>query len=487
MRFKLIFSIVGFMGILCGISMMFPAFTDMFYGYHNAAKRFAVSAGLCVAVGLLIRLICGVREEPLRIKEMFLTTTLIWVFCTLFVALPFFVSVYQISWTDSVFEAMSGLTTTGATVLSGLDNMTPGILLWRSMLQWVGGAGIVIVVITILPALRIGGMQFFTTESSAGSERDLPTVIQNMRAILIYFIGLTVVCALCLKLAGMTGFDAINHAMTTISTGGFSTHDSSINYFKNSTIEWILTFFMFISGLPLILGLYLFKRRWRAVKEDSQIFFYIKFICISVLLLTLLRWLSYRFAPVELLNYIREGLFAVVSVMTTTGFVSENYQLWGNFALAFFMFLLVVGGCTGSTTGGVKMFRFSVLSRASVVRLKTVVQPHGVFVPRYGSHTITDDILISVLVFFGLYLATAIGITLILSGYGLDFVSALSAALSSLSNVGPALGHLIGPDKTFEFLPDGVKWILTFAMLIGRLEFVSVFVLFFPFLWRRNV
>lgn len=487
MRFRLIFSIVGFMGILCGIAMMIPAFADMFYGYHSAAQRFAVSAALCISIGLLMRLICGVREEPLRTKEMFLTTTLIWVFCALFSALPFFVSGYQISWTDSVFEAMSGLTTTGATVLSGLDDMTPGILLWRSMLQWVGGAGIVIVVITILPALRIGGMQFFTTESSAGSDRDLPTVIQNMRAILIYFIGLTVVCALCLKGAGMTGFDSLNHAMTTIATGGFSTHDASIGYFKNPTIEWILTFFMFVSGLPLILGLYLLKRRWRAIKEDSQIFFYIKFIILSVLLLTALRWLAHRFAPVELFNYIREGLFAIVSVVTTTGFVSENYQVWGNFALTFFMFLLLVGGCTGSTTGGIKMFRFSVLSRASAVRLKTAVQPHGVFIPRYGSHSITDDILISVLVFFGLYLATAIGITLFLSGYGLDFVSALSATLSSLSNVGPALGDLIGPDKTFEVLPDGVKWILTFAMLIGRLEFISVFVLFFPFLWRRNV
>lgn len=487
MRFKLIFSIVGFMGILCGIAMMIPAFTDMFYGHYDAGQRFLISGALCVAIGLLIRLICGVREEPLRIKEMFLTTTLIWVFCALFCAIPFFVSVYKISLTDAVFEAMSGLTTTGATVLSGLDNMTPGILLWRSILQWVGGAGIVIVVITILPALRIGGMQFFTTESSAGSERDLPTVIQNMRAILVYFIGLTVLCAILLKWAGMTGFDSLNHAMTTISTGGFSTHDTSIGYFKNPTIEWIVMLFMFISGMPLILGLHLFKRRWRSIKEDSQILFYVKFIFLSVLLLTFLRWLSYRFAPVELMVYIREGLFAIVSVVTTTGFVSENYQIWGNFALAFFMFLLVVGGCTGSTTGGIKMFRFSVLSRASAVRLKTVVQPYGVFIPRYGSHTITDDVLISVLVFFGLYLGTAVIISLGLSAYGLDFVSALSASLTALSNVGPALGGLIGPDKTFALLPDGVKWLLTFAMLIGRLEFVSVFVLFFPFLWRRNV
>ena len=486
MRFKLIFSIIGFMVTILGMGMVLPAAIDLFMQNEDSAERFAVSAALCVSAGCIIRMITGEYTDSLRVKEMFLTTTLVWVSYTLLSAIPFYLSEYNMSLTDSVFEAMSGLTTTGATVLTGLDDMSKGILLWRSMLQWLGGAGIVIVAIMILPALHIGGMQFFTTESSAHSERDLPTVVQNMRALLFYLIGLTVACALCLKSAGMGWFDAANHALTTISTGGFSTHDASIGYFESPLIEWILIFFMAMSGFPLILGLYLIKHRWRPIKEDEQIAFYLKVIMASALFLTGLRWLANHFAPSEVLNYFRESLFSIVSTMTTTGFVVDNYQLWGNFAVAFFMFLLMLGGCTGSTAGGIKMFRFTILFRATAVRLKSLVQPHGVFVPRYGQHVITDDVLISVLVFIGLYLGTAVATTLVLSLYGLDFVTSFSGALSALSNVGPALGHAIGPDKTFAALPGGAKWILTFAMLVGRLEFVSVFVLFFPFLWRRN-
>ena len=486
MRFKLIFSIVGYMGIICGISMIVPTMIDWLGGFWEAAERFAVSSALCVTIGLLIYLLSDTEKESLRPKEMFLTTTLIWLTYGVLGAFPFFVSEYHISWTDSVFESISGLTTTGATILTELDTMSPGLLLWRSMLQWLGGAGIVILAITILPTLHIGGMQFFSTESSAQSERDLPTVVQNMRAILFYFIGLTIVCAICLYFAGMGVFDSINHAMTTISTGGFSTHDESIAYFHSALIEWVLIVFMAVSGMPLMMGLYIYRRRWRLIREDSQISFFIKVIVGSLALLTVLRWLTDRFAPADLGRYVREGLFTIVSTMTTTGFVTDNYQLWGKFAIAFFMFLLLTGGCTGSTAGGIKMFRFTVLVRSAGVRLKKMVQPHGVFIPRYGSHAISDDVLISVLVFFGLYLGTAVIVTLALSACGLDFVTSFSGALTSLSNVGPALGHVIGPDKTFVNLPGEVKWILLTAMLIGRLEFVSVFVLFFPFLWRKN-
>ncbi len=486
MRLKLIFSIVGFMEIICGISMMIPAFTDYLYGFTDAGNRFAISSAMGVALGFLIYLLSGRSNEPLRNKEMFLTTTLIWISYSVLSALPFFVSKYNFSWTDSIFEAVSGLTTTGATIMTGLDTMTPGILLWRSILQWVGGAGILVVAILVLPILRIGGMQFFTTESSSKSDRDLPTVIQNMRALLLYYIGLTVVCTLLLFLCGMSVFDAVNYSLTTISTGGFAPHDLSVGYYHNSTIEWIISFFMLVSSFPLVLGLYLLARKWKAIKEDSQIFFYLKFLFFSILLLTVLRWLNDRFSPTELNTYVRESVFAVISVVTTTGFMTSNYQNWGDFALAFFMFLLLMGGCTGSTSGGIKMFRFTVLFRAIGIRLKGLVQPHGVFVPRYGSHVITDDVLISVLVFFGLYFGTSIFVTLAVSACGLDFVTSFSAALTALSNVGPGLGSIINPSSTFATLPDMAKWILSFAMLIGRLEFIAVFVLFFPFLWRRN-
>ena len=486
MRLRLIFSIVGTMGILCGISMMAPVVVDFLFGFYESAERSAVSSMLAVLVGMLIYILADAEKEPLKVKEMFLTTTLIWGTYTLLGAVPFAISQYDISWTNAVFESASGLTTTGSTVLTGLDDMAPGLLLWRSMLQWIGGAGIVILAITILPTLHIGGMQFFTTESSGGSERDLPTVTQNMRAILIYFIGLTIACGGCLKLAGMSAFDAVNHAMTTISTGGFSTHDASIGFFASPTIEWLLILFMILSALPLLLGLHVWQRRWRPIREDVQIGSFFKVVLLALVFLTILRWSGDHFAPSRLIHYVREGLFAITSVISSTGFVTENYQLWGNFAVAFFMFLMLVGGCTGSTAGGIKMFRFAVLSRAANVRLKTLVQPHGVFVPRYGNHVISDDVLISVLVFIGLYLGTAILTTLALSVCGLDFVTCFSGAISALSNVGPALGHIIGPDKNFASLSDTVKWILIIAMIVGRLEFISVFVLFFPFLWRKN-
>lgn len=486
MRIRLVASIVGMMIVICGIVMTVPAIVDFIAGEQIAAERFALAAGITVSAGLIIRLLTGSVREPLRTKEMFLCTTSIWVFVCLFSALPFFVSTYHVSWTDSVFEAMSGLTNTGSTILSGLDNMTPGILLWRAMMQWFGGLGIVIVAILILPTLRIGGMQFFNTESSAQSDRDLPTVVKNMYAISLYFVGLSVACAICLWFAGMSVFDAICHAMTAISTGGFSTHDASIAYFDNPAVEWILSFFMFVSGMPLVLGLWIIRRQWKSIRNDSQIGFYLCFVGSVILALTIARWVSLEYDFNEVGRLLRETTFNVISVVTTSGFVSENYQLWGTFSLAIFMFLLACGACTGSTAGGIKMFRFSILWKTAGVRLKNLIQPHGVFIARYGERPIADDVLISVLVFWGFFLGTAVITTLGLSLTGLDFVTSFSGALTSIATVGPGLGSVIAPDQTFASLPSASKWILTVAMLVGRLEFATVFVLFFPFLWRRN-
>jgi trk system potassium uptake protein TrkH len=486
MRIRLVASIVGMMIVICGIGMAIPAIVDFMANERTAAMRFALSAGMTVSIGLVVRLLAGSGREPLRIKEMFLCTTLIWLFFSLFSALPFFVSIYHISWTDSVFESMSGLTTTGATVLSDLDHMSRGLLLWRSMLQWFGGLGIIIVAILVFPILRIGGMHFFNTESSAQSERDLPTVVKNMRAISIYFIGLSAVCALSLWLAGMGKFDAVCHAMTTIATGGFSTHDASIAYFNNPVIEWILIFFMFVSGLPLILGFLIWKKQWRSIRNNIQIGSYIRFVAIVISVLTCIRFWVSNESMNSIGRLLRESAFSVVSVVTTTGFVSVNYQTWGAFSVALFVFLLACGSCTGSTSGGIKIFRFSILNQTIGIRMRNLVQPHGVFVARYGERPIADDVLISVLVFLGFFAGTVIVTTLALSLTGLDLITAFSGAMSGIANVGPGLGEMIGPDDTFAALPNAAKWILIVAMMVGRLEFATVFVLFFPFLWRRN-
>ena len=486
MRFNLIFSIVSFMTILCGVSMAIPALVDYFYNQQSEGDRLILASSLTVLCGLLGYTLFDTEHEPLRAKEMFLTTTLVWLSFSFFSALPFYFSTYNFSFTDAFFESMSGLTTTGATIITGLDTFDKGLLVWRSLLQWLGGLGIIVVILTVLPTLHIGGLQFFTTESADKSDRSAPKIAQMMRAIIFFFLILSITCAVCLWMAGMTPFDAINHAMTTIATGGFSTKDASIGFYHSPSIEWIITGFMAVSGLPLIIGFLIWKRKWQQIKNNEQIatYFWISFF--SIALISLYRW--YHLGSItDFSEILRSTMFAMISVITTSGFVTENYMQWGNFSIVFFLILLMTGACTGSTSGGIKMFRYSILFKTTKARMKSMAQPYGVFIPRYGDKPITDDILIGIMVFIGLYfIFTAIS-TLALSLTGLDLVTSLSGSLSALSNIGPALGHIIGPDKTFSTLPDSAKWIMSLAMLLGRLEFITVLVVFTPYVWKKNI
>lgn len=487
MRLKLIFYIVGLMTVICGLSMTIPGILDYINGQIVAATRFFACAGGTVLCGLIGLALCRTEQEPLRPKEMFLTTTLIWLTFAIASTLPFYFSQYHVSLTDAFFESMSGLTTTGATIFSGLDTMDQGLLLWRSLLQWLGGLGIIVVVLTVLPTLHIGGMHFFTTESSEKSDKTAPKIAQTLKGIIYFFLFLSVLCALCLWLAGMNTFDAINHAMTTIATGGFSTKDASIGFYHSPLIEWIITIFMAISGLPLIIGLLIVHHKWSSIKNDEQIATYFWVVLGAITVLSLYRWHHFSFETEYLADIIRSSAFSIISVITTTGFITENYMLWGNFAIAFFLMLLMTGACTGSTSGGIKMFRYAVLLKTMKTRMKSLTQPHGVFVPRYGDKAINDDMLIGIMVFIGFYFFSAMVLTLVLSLLGLDMTTALSGTLSTLSNVGPAIGHIIGPDKTFALLPDTIKWILSFAMLMGRLEFIAVIMVFSPYMWKRNI
>lgn len=486
MRFKLIFSIVSFMTVLCGISMAIPAIVDYFYNQPTGGDRSMLAATLTVLCGLSGYAVFKTDKEPLRAKEMFLTTTLVWLSFTFFSALPFYFSIYDFSFTDAFFESMSGLTTTGATVITGLDTLDKGLLIWRSLTQWLGGLGIIVVVLTVFPTLHIGGLQFFTTESADKSDRSAPKIAQMMRAIISFFLLLSIACAGCLWLAGMTPFDAINHSMTTIATGGFSTKDASIGFYHNTAIEWIITLFMAVSGLPLIIGLLIWKQKWQQIKNNEQITTYFWICFFSIALISLYRW--YHIGPMtDFGDILRSTTFAMISVITTSGFVTENYMQWGNFAIVFFLMLLMTGACTGSTSGGIKMFRYSILLKTTKTRMKSMAQPYGVFIPRYGEKPITDDILIGIMVFIGLYFVFTAVSTLALSLTGLDLVTSLSGSLSALSNVGPALGHIIGPDKTFASLPDAAKWIMSVDMLLGRLEFITVLMIFTPYIWKKNI
>ncbi len=487
MRFSLIFSIVSLMTILCGLAMAIPGGFDILNNDIEGACRLFISAAITVAVGTVTYIVTKQEEVPLRPKEMFMTTTLTWTAFALFSALPFYLSYHNISFTDAFFESMSGLTTTGATVLTGLDQMNHGLLLWRSFIQWLGGVGIIIVAITVLPNLSIGGMQFFSTESSERSDKSSPKTAQNLRAILIFFLFLSAACALCLWLAGMSIFDAVNHAMTTIATGGFSTHDASLAYYKSPAIEWVITFFMAVAGLPLIIGLYIYQKKWQAIKNSEQIFTYLFVLAGSIILLTLYRWNNLNQDVNDIGDILRLTALSVISVVTTTGYCADNYNQWGNFVVVAFLFLYFTGACTGSTSGGVKMMRHTILFKALSTRMKSVLQPHGVFIARYGGHPISDRALIDVMAFMTLFLMVTAIATLALSFLGLDLITSMSAALTAIANVGPGLGPLIGPDKTFAPLPGAAKWILSVTMLLGRLEFIAIVMLLVPFSWKKNI
>ncbi len=475
MRFSRIFSINALMLMGCGFLMLVPALVDAF-SQKNILNPFALSASFTLLSGLLMYLLCPKEQTPLRPKEMFLTTTLMWLFYAAFSALPFYLPPHAMSLADAFFESMSGLTSTGATILTDLEHESMGTLLWRSMSQWLGGVGIIVVALIVLPTLQIGGMQLFATESTMLSERISPTMRQSIRDILIYFMGLTALCGVCLFISGMNLFDSINHAMTTIATGGFSTHDNSIAYFNSAAIEWVIIVFMILGGLPLVLGPHLFYKRWSAIKNNVQIATFFKAIVLATVVLV----------PVVGLENLRLILFQVVSIITTTGFVATSHAAWGAFAVTLFLFLTASGACTGSTTGGIKMFRFAIIGQILSTKMKSLIKPFAVFIPRYGNQVINTEIASGVLFFLSLFFITFMLSTLALTALGVDYVTAFSGSLSAVANVGPALGDVIGPDKNYATLPDGAKWILSFVMLAGRLEFTSIVVLFLPFLWRKN-
>lgn len=475
MHFKRILAINALMLIYCGIFMMIPAITDM-VTQKMIFNSFTISACITISIGLFLHLLCPKDTEPLRPKEMFLTTTLMWLLYASFAAIPFYLPPHNISLSDAFFEAMSGLTGTGSTIFTNLENETAGTLLWRSLSQWLGGIGIIVVAIIVLPTLKIGGMQLFATESTSLTERINPTMRQSIRDILIYFCLLSVVCMLLLWWSGMSFFDAVNHSMTALSTGGFSTHDKSIMYFKNPATIWILIFAMILGALPLVLGPYLFKRRWEIIQQNVQIKTFFKTLILGCILLI----------PVVGLQNLQQIIFQVTSILTTTGFVIAPYSSWGVYATTVLLFLTACGSCTGSTSGGIKSFRFTIIGQVLITKMKSLIKPFGVFVPSYGTKVIDEEIVSGVLFFLSLFILTFVLSTLALTALGLDLLTALSASLSCVANVGPALGEIVGPEQTYANLPNAAKWILSFVMLAGRLEFTSLMVLFLPFLWRKN-
>lgn len=417
----------------------------------------------------------------LNVRDMFLITSLVWTIASAFAALPF-VFINHISFTDAYFETMSGITTTGSTVLSHLDDMAPSILLWRSILQWLGGVGFIVMAVAILPMLNVGGMKLFQTESSDWSDKSSPRAKTVAKNIVAVYLILTALCCFGYIVTGMTLFEAINHAFTTLSTGGYSTSDSSMNQFSSST-HWVATVFMFLGGLPFLLFVStVTKRRPQELLNDAQVRgFFRLFIVVSSIIAF---WLHFHNGYTYLDAY-RVSMFNIVSVVTTTGFGLDDFTAWGALPSTVFAFLMMVGACSGSTSGGIKIFRFQIAITLLNKQMMKLIHPSGVFVQRYNQRPVNDDIVRSVVAFGLTFFITIIVISGLLSSLGLDPVTSISGSITAVANVGPGLGHIIGPTGNFAPLPDSAKWILSAGMLMGRLEILTILVLFFPAFWKR--
>lgn len=480
--------VTGALVAILGVSMVIPMLTDL-VSLDPADQRnwtaFGASAVISIFVGAGMAAAAWGPIEEITIRQGFLLTATSWVALVVFAALPFFLGVFDMSYTNAFFEAMSGITTTGSTVITGLDDAPAGLLLWRSMLEWFGGVGIIIMAFAVMPALRVGGMQVFKSEAWDTSEKFVTNAANYSLYLTLIYAFFTTLCFLLLWAFGMTPFDALNHAMTTVATGGFSTKDASLGAFlvNDSPIDLIVCAFMIIGSLPfgIFLGA-LIRGNVSRLFNDSQIRFFIG--TISILTLIMVFYVYGRFEVTPFTAF-RLAFFNVVSVLTGTGFATTPYDTWGGFAVGFFFCIMFIGGCAGSTSCGLKIFRFQVALAAMRVYAKKLSHPHGVFVARYNGRALDDDVFVSVLSFFFVYFAGFATLALLLSGFGLDPLTAISSAATAVANVGPGLGPVVGPSGNFASLPDGAKWLMSAGMLFGRLEFFTLLVILTPSFWRR--
>ncbi|MEP5758605.1 MAG: TrkH family potassium uptake protein [Litoreibacter sp.] len=472
--------VVGLLVAFLGISMFVPMSIDIYAGDPHW-MIFAESAIVTTLCGGLMALATknGVGER-LSIQQTFLLTSAVWLALPFFGAIPFILGATEARFLDAFFEAMSGMTTTGATVFTGLENLPDGLKLWRGLLQWFGGIGIIVVAMVFLPELRIGGMQIFRSESFDTFGKVLPQAVDIAKQISFIYLGLTLSCALGYRIAGMNVFEAVNHALTTVSTGGFSTTDLSFGAFKGAT-EYVAVLFMILASLPFVRYVQLLAGSSQPLFRDSQVRAYLVMIFAVAVILTLYR--SYvSSAPLDV--GFREGLFNITSIISGTGYASADYQQWGPMPVALFFFIGLVGGCAGSTSCSIKVFRYQLFFAALRAQVRRIHSPHGIFTPRYEGRAVSEDVLSSVMAFFVLFIVTLGAVALALGLTGLDFITSVSGAASMLGNIGPGLGDTIGPAGNFADINDTAKWISIFAMLVGRLELMVVYAIITVNFWR---
>ena len=477
---KTVFFLIGILLIVLGVSMLAPYSIQVIY--EKNSHSFVSSSFVTIFIGILFILANLEKEFRLNLRQTFLFSSLAWLTVAIFGSLQFLLSSNEFTVSEAFFESMSGITTTGATIISDLDNSPKSILLWRAIMQWLGGIGIVVMAITILPLLKVGGMQLFKMEGPDTTEKILPRTIEVAAIIISIYVVLTFFCGLFYWIFGMTIFDSVCHAMTTIATGGFSTHNDSIGFFKNSNIEIIASIFIILGSIPFIAYLTFSQGNTKIFFQDIQIKGLIYLLAISIMIMFFyLLFINYES---NLFDKIRISSFNVISILSGTGYVTDDFGLWGKFSLIFFLFLMFIGGCAGSTACGIKIFRLQMLLIFLKNQIKKLIYPNSVIISKYNNQKISEDFIKSVIIFIFTFLFIFLIIAMLLSVSGLDFITSISGAASSISNVGPGLGDIIGPNGNYKNLPDLSKWILTIGMLLGRLELFAVLVLFFPSFWR---
>jgi len=479
-NYKTVFFTLGVLQIILGISMVIPILTQI--AYSEVDSSFIGASIISIVFGVLFFLSNLNHDKKLNLQQAFLLTALSWLSIAIFGSLPFIFSSLELSITDSFFESMSGITTTGSTIISDLELAPRSILLWRAMLQWLGGIGIIVMAITLMPIMNVGGMQLFKISSNDSSEKLLPKSKEVALRLIYVYLALTTLCAITYKIFGMSVFDSLTHSMTTIATGGFSNYNESIGYFNSLSIEISSMIFIILGSLPFIAYIKFLNGNKKIFFSDVQIKSFIKIIIFSIFLLFI--YSLFQDKSFSQIN-IRVIFFNVISILTGTGYVTGEFDGWGNFPLIFFLSLMFIGGCAGSTTCGIKIFRIQILYLFIANQLKKIIYPKGIFLIKYDKNTVDDKFMASIISFIFLYLVIFFLITALLSLSGLDFVTSISGAATSISNVGPGLGSTIGPNGNFASLPEISKWILSIGMILGRLELFAILVLFLPSFWRN--
>ena len=467
--------------VICavGFFLFIPLITEIIYE-SESWQSYAVPILLYLIVGGSLVITNRNVDLKISLKEAFIITVMSWLLLTFLCAVPFLYTEVNLSFVDALFESMSGVTTTGATVLNNLESLPRGILIWRAFLQWLGGIGIVVIALFILPFLRIGGMQLFHLEGDDPYDKSLPKISSVIKKIFTIYVIFTVTLIFFYYIFGMMLFDAISHSFSTISTGGFSTYDSSFAFFNNK-ILLVAIIFMILGSLPFLVLVQTSKKNLFAIFKDHQVRVFMLVLFIAV---ALIFYFANNFIDGNYLDKIVTVSFNTISIISGTGYVSENFENWGNYASVLFLILMFIGGCAGSTTGGLKVFRFQILFKYINLHLKKMLKPHSIIASQFNGRKINETTYESVMSFFILYVLTFFISALFLSFSGLDFLTCISASASTISNVGPGLGSIIGPDGNYGMLDSYSKIILIATMFLGRLELLTILILLLPSFWK---